>query len=238
LKKTTIKTTARPSKKKDTRRRRHRKSRSTTETKKNIKKTTKKRSRTTSKTTTTTTTTARKRTSKSNPTTTRRTTTTRKKLTTKTTTTTTKRTTTTTTTTTTRKRIITTTTTARHTTSVSAGSNQIKASQKNRKLLQKGADLTYYWIAHPDDYDHSGKSVTVKTCDGKSLGTVSQEYADALVMEGTGIVDGNIINLGSCSCNNYACFMEVDKKEDPYGLTGTIFITLYLLVCANKILHV
>ncbi|CEP11693.1 hypothetical protein [Parasitella parasitica] len=92
--------------------------------------------------------------------------------------------------------------------------------KNNRKLLQKGSDLTYYWIAHPDDYDHKGKSVTVKTCNGDSLGTVSEEYADALVMEGTGIIGNKIINLGGCSCSDYKCFMEVDKKEDPYGLTS------------------
>ncbi|KAI8057553.1 uncharacterized protein B0P05DRAFT_449494, partial [Gilbertella persicaria] len=93
-------------------------------------------------------------------------------------------------------------------------------STDKRKLLQKGSALTYYWIAHPEDYDHSGKSITVKTCDGKSLGTVSQEYADALVMEGTGIVGDKVINLGGCTCKNYECFMEVDKKEDPFGLTA------------------
>lgn len=80
--------------------------------------------------------------------------------------------------------------------------------------------MTYYWIAHPDDYDHGGKSVTVKTCDGDSLGTVSEKYADALVMEGTGVVGNKVINLGGCSCSDYKCFMEVDKKEDPYGLTS------------------
>ncbi|KAI7900695.1 uncharacterized protein BX663DRAFT_553981 [Cokeromyces recurvatus] len=93
-------------------------------------------------------------------------------------------------------------------------------STDKRKLLQKRSEFTYYWIAHPDDYSHSGKQVTIKTCQGKSLGTVSEEYADALVMEGTGIVNGKIINLGGCSCSNYKCFMEVDKKEDPFGLTA------------------
>jgi hypothetical protein len=98
---------------------------------------------------------------------------------------------------------------------------KISAASKTdkRKLLQKGTALTYYWIAHPEDYKTGGKSVTVKTCDGKSLGTVSEEYADALVMEGTGIVDNKVINLGGCTCNDYKCFMEVDKSEDPYGLT-------------------
>ncbi|KAI8369198.1 hypothetical protein EDC96DRAFT_440893 [Choanephora cucurbitarum] len=99
-------------------------------------------------------------------------------------------------------------------------SSKRKKTTKKKKLLQKGSALTYYWIAHPDDYEHSGKQVTIKTCDGKSLGTVAQKYADALVMEGTGIVGDKIINLGGCTCRDYQCFMEVDKKEDPYGLTA------------------
>ncbi|KAL9550201.1 hypothetical protein MBANPS3_004830 [Mucor bainieri] len=136
-------------------------------------------------------------------------------------TTTTKKPTTTTTTTTTRRR--TTTTTKRPTTTKKEEEPKASSSSEkkdSRKLLQKGSDLTYYWIAHPDDYEHGGKSVTVKTCDGDSLGTVSEKYADALVMEGTGIVGSKVINLGGCSCSDYKCFMEVDKKEDPYGLTS------------------
>lgn len=150
------------------------------------------------------------------------TTTTTKKTTTTTTTTTTKK---PTTTTTTRRKTTTTTTTTTKRPTTTKKEEEPKASSSSekkdsRKLLQKGSDLTYYWIAHPDDYDHGGKSVTVKTCDGDSLGTVSEEYADALVMEGTGIVGNKVINLGGCSCSDYKCFMEVDKKEDPYGLTS------------------
>lgn len=122
--------------------------------------------------------------------------------------------------TTTKKTTTITTTTKKATTTTKKESPTSTSSSEKRKLLQKGSDLTYYWIAHPDDYDHKGKDVTVKTCDGKSLGTVSEEYADALVMEGTGIIDDKVINLGGCTCSNYKCFMEVDKKEDPFGLTG------------------
>ncbi|KAI8883341.1 carbohydrate-binding module family 50 protein [Backusella circina FSU 941] len=97
--------------------------------------------------------------------------------------------------------------------------NSIDKKEK-RKLLQKNADLTYYWIAHPEEYSTSGKKVAIKDCDGKKIASVSEDYADALVMEGTGVVGNGIVNLGGCSCSNYECFMEVDKKEDPYGLTS------------------
>lgn len=129
----------------------------------------------------------------------------------------------------------TTTTTKESMITSSSNSNKIKASKpkkEQRKLLQKGAELTYYWIAHPDDYKNGGKSITIKTCSGSALGTVSQEYADALVMEGTGVVGNKIVNLGGCSCSNYDCFMEVDKEEDPYGLTCNnkiIFLYIYIL---------
>lgn len=143
-----------------------------------------------------------------------------KKTTTKTTTkkpTTTRTTTTTTRTTTTTTRTTTTSAKATATKSVKLSVTSKKPNQ--RKLIQKNSALTYYWIAHPEDYKSGGKSVTVKTCNGESLGSVSEEYADALVMEGTGIVGNKVINLGGCTCSNYECFMEVDKKENPFGLT-------------------
>ncbi|KAI8987419.1 hypothetical protein BDF20DRAFT_814265 [Mycotypha africana] len=106
----------------------------------------------------------------------------------------------------------------------------------SRRLLQKGSDFTYYWIAHPEDYDDSGKSITIRTCEGKSLGSVPESYADALVMEGTGVIGDKVINLGGCSCSNYKCFMEVDKKEDPFGLTsfGTP-LRPFITIAANDI---
>jgi hypothetical protein len=61
--------------------------------------------------------------------------------------------------------------------------------------------------------------VSVKTCSGKKIASVSEDYADALVMEGTGVVGSKIVNLGGCSCSNYKCFELVDRESDPYGLT-------------------
>ncbi|KAI9496902.1 hypothetical protein BDB00DRAFT_952523 [Zychaea mexicana] len=99
-------------------------------------------------------------------------------------------------------------------------SSSSSSSTEKRKQISSGVPMTYYWIAQPQDYDLGGRQVSIKTCEGKTLGKTSVEYADALVMEGTGELDNKVVNLGACSCSNYNCFMEVDKSEDPYGLTS------------------
>lgn len=92
--------------------------------------------------------------------------------------------------------------------------------KEQRKMINSNVDMTYYWIAQPQDYTKGGKTVSIKTCSGKTIGKTNQEYADALVMEGTGLLGDKIVNLGACSCSGgYSCFMEIDKKEDPFGLT-------------------
>lgn len=94
-----------------------------------------------------------------------------------------------------------------------------KAGKERRKLIHSDIPMTYYWIARPEDYNLGGKQVTIKTCDGKTLGKTSIEYADALVMEGTGILGNEVVNLGACPCTNYNCFMEINGQDHPYGLT-------------------
>lgn len=107
--------------------------------------------------------------------------------------------------------------------------------KETRKKLQSKSAFTYYWIAQPNDYK-GGKSVTVKTCGGQAIGSVPENYADALVMEGTGVVGSKIVNLGGCSCSGYKCFELVDKKSDPYGLTsfGTP-LRPYVTIASNDI---
>ena len=109
-------------------------------------------------------------------------------------------------------------------------------SSEKRKQIHGKVPMTYYWIAQPSDYDLSGRQVSIKTCEGKTLGKTSVEYADALVMEGTGLLGDKVVNLGACSCTNYNCFMEVDKNEDPYGLTsyGTA-LRPFITAAANDI---
>jgi 3D (Asp-Asp-Asp) domain-containing protein len=108
--------------------------------------------------------------------------------------------------------------------------------KETRKKIQTKSAFTYYWIAQPADYKHSGKSVTVRTCSGLSIGSVPVNYADALVMEGTGVVGSKIVNLGGCSCSGFKCFELVDRKSDPYGLTsfGTP-LRPYVTIASNDI---
>ncbi|KAG1463599.1 hypothetical protein G6F46_003024 [Rhizopus delemar] len=107
--------------------------------------------------------------------------------------------------------------------------------KETRKKLQSQSAFTYYWIAQPDDYK-SGKDVSVKTCSGKKIASVSEDYADALVMEGTGVVGSKIVNLGGCTCSNYKCFELVDRESDPYGLTSyDTPLRPYVTVASNDI---
>lgn len=111
-----------------------------------------------------------------------------------------------------------------------------KSSKKEtRKKLQSSSAFTYYWIAQPTDYS-GGKKVAVKTCSGSTIGSVGENYADALVMEGTGVVGSKIVNLGGCTCSGYKCFELVDKKSDPFGLTsyGTP-LRPYVTIASNDI---
>jgi phage gpG-like protein len=107
--------------------------------------------------------------------------------------------------------------------------------KETRKKLQSESAFTYYWIAQPEDYS-GGKKVAVKTCSGQTIGSVAEKYADALVMEGTGVVGSKIVNLGGCNCSGYKCFELVDKKSDPYGLTsfGTP-LRPYVTIASNDI---
>lgn len=130
------------------------------------------------------------------------------------------------------------------TTTVAAASTTQKVSVKStkstktkevRKKLQTGSDFTYYWIAQEDDYN-GGSSVSIKSCGGSTIGKVGENYADALVMEGTGVVGSKIVNLGSCDCTGYDCFELVNKNTDPYGLTayGTP-LRPYITIASNDL---
>ncbi|KAI9310072.1 hypothetical protein BX666DRAFT_2011674 [Dichotomocladium elegans] len=105
----------------------------------------------------------------------------------------------------------------------------------SRKKIQARSAFTYYWIAHNEDYK-GGAKVTIKTCSGVAIGQVNENFANALVMEGTGVVDDKIVNLGSCSCSNYRCFEILDRSKEPYGITayGTA-LKPYISIAANDI---
>ncbi|KAI8879999.1 carbohydrate-binding module family 50 protein [Backusella circina FSU 941] len=99
------------------------------------------------------------------------------------------------------------------------GTKKVSSSKETRKKLQTKSAFTYYWIAQEEDYK-KGHTTAVKTCSGQTIEKVSSDYADALVMEGTGVIGSKIVNLGGCSCSGYKCFEIIDKKSDPYGLTS------------------
>ncbi|KAI8086285.1 uncharacterized protein BX664DRAFT_264866 [Halteromyces radiatus] len=109
---------------------------------------------------------------------------------------------------------------------------------KQRQLLKRQVAFTYYWTAHASDYNNSkSKKVNIKTCAGKTISTVSETFANALVMEGSGVISSSkVVNLGSCVCKNYACFMELDAKKESYGLSsyGTS-LRPFITVAANDI---
>ncbi|KAI7885667.1 hypothetical protein K492DRAFT_157004 [Lichtheimia hyalospora FSU 10163] len=106
---------------------------------------------------------------------------------------------------------------------------------EKRKKLQTKAAFTYYWIAQSEDYK-GGSKVAIKTCNGKTIAKVNENYADALVMEGTGVVNDKIVNLGGCSCSNYKCFEEIDRSEEPYGITAYgSALRPYVSIAANDL---
>jgi len=80
---------------------------------------------------------------------------------------------------------------------------------------------TYYWICFESDESGSGpKNTDLKTCDGKTIATVTSHYAERVRMEGTGkLEDGRVVNLGDCDCGQgFSCFSSFDDKKYPWGM--------------------
>ncbi|KAI7863007.1 hypothetical protein BDF14DRAFT_1848800 [Spinellus fusiger] len=96
----------------------------------------------------------------------------------------------------------------------------VSVNVNSRKKLQTSSAFTYYWTARAEDYADNSKFVTIKSCSGKAIANVRQTYADALVMEGAGVVGDKLVNLGDCNCVNYKCFEELNKHMNPFGLTS------------------
>ena len=84
-----------------------------------------------------------------------------------------------------------------------------------------GTKWTYYYITFEDDDSGSGaKNTKIGTCDGKTLATVTSQYAKSARLEGTGkLSNGRVLNVGSCSCNGgYYCFEELNESKYPWGI--------------------
>lgn len=83
---------------------------------------------------------------------------------------------------------------------------------------------TYYWLA--DEAEHPGPQ-TVELLDRacQPVGTVSEDYADALCIEGSGkLDDGTVVNYASlcdcgrpCSSGNIICWSALDGAQYPWG---------------------
>jgi len=78
---------------------------------------------------------------------------------------------------------------------------------------------SFYWLEHEKDYPGEA-TVPLYRGQAEVLATVSDEFAKALTMEGTGVLtDGRMVNLlVSCSFAKYGwCFTESDPLEAPFG---------------------
>lgn len=91
----------------------------------------------------------------------------------------------------------------------------VRAQEKNLGLFR----VTYYWVAQEES--HPGlPRVPLLDPEGRVLARVSDDFARAVTMEGTGILkDGRVINLHSkCPEAEYGwCFFLVDSTEAPFG---------------------
>ncbi|RUS12800.1 hypothetical protein BC937DRAFT_86967 [Endogone sp. FLAS-F59071] len=108
-----------------------------------------------------------------------------------------------------------------------APENETHSFQKRgpQELLQRGSAFTYYWIAVQSDYVGGKANTWVGTCGGKRIARINKNFADNLHMEGSGIVKGQVLNLGACDCSyskskGYMCFEILNKKQFPYGQTS------------------
>ncbi len=78
-------------------------------------------------------------------------------------------------------------------------------------------EFTYYWVTEESAF---GGANTAKLYDNNcnTLATVSQGFANAIKLEGTGrLNDGRVLNYwGACNCSNSPCYFEVDASH-PWG---------------------
>ncbi len=85
----------------------------------------------------------------------------------------------------------------------------------------KHGKWTYYWITFESDESGSGSRDTqLKTCNGKTIASVTRHYAERVRMEGTGkLRDGRVVNLGDCDCGSgFKCFESYDAGRFPWGM--------------------
>ncbi|KAL1923087.1 uncharacterized protein VTP21DRAFT_9463 [Calcarisporiella thermophila] len=98
---------------------------------------------------------------------------------------------------------------------------------------------TYYWLVHQKEKTKkTGKIVKLATCGGKSIAKVTKSFAEALAMEGSGILgNGLLVNYGNCKCDDdFECFELVNNKKFPYGQTSmSTPLRPFVSIAANDI---
>ncbi|KAJ1976785.1 hypothetical protein H4R35_002560 [Dimargaris xerosporica] len=97
----------------------------------------------------------------------------------------------------------------------------------------KTVKFTYYWDKDASEESGASGSVPLKDCDGKTLGTASQKFAEEVRMEGFGVLsDGAKVGLGGCDCNGgFACFQ---KTDGPLGSDNNALVE-FVSIAANDI---
>lgn len=79
--------------------------------------------------------------------------------------------------------------------------------------------MTYYWVVFESEF--AGRpSVPLYDIKRKVLTVVSEEFAERVSMEGTGVLrDGRVVNLHKeCAFARFKwCFLLVDKTQAPFG---------------------
>ena len=80
--------------------------------------------------------------------------------------------------------------------------------------------LRFYWLAmqdHLEDWDD--EHVVIYTRDGMFIGSYSESFVRALLMEGSGVLaDGRVINFhGRCGFGVGTCYEPLDERHYPYG---------------------
>lgn len=85
-----------------------------------------------------------------------------------------------------------------------------------------GVKMTFYWVDYPGDFKKSSKELDFGSCDGDVFGSADVNFLKNMALDGTGVVNNTLYNLGSCDCNGrYFCFEEVDLDKHPYGISST-----------------
>lgn len=104
-------------------------------------------------------------------------------------------------------------------------------------VISSNSIVTFYWTLDQNDFT-GVLNTQLKTCQGQTLATVELAFAQAIRIEGSGLLrDGRLINLGNCGCGGgFSCFMEIDTSITRWGFGSQDNpLQLFISVAANDI---